>query len=126
MEERREKKAKFIPFSNAADSPDKFGEPAEADEDRWARQASPVQQGGYGNCEPIDPAQLIPERDAVQGALSKLPEGLRQVLVLSVVAGMPAKEVAASLGITEVAVRQRLFRARNSFREVYVHENREY
>ncbi|MGO9088629.1 MAG: RNA polymerase sigma factor [Candidatus Sulfotelmatobacter sp.] len=49
--------------------------------------------------------------------IAALPEKLRQPLVLSTVEEMSPREVAATLGINEAAVRSRVFRARQILRE---------
>jgi RNA polymerase sigma-70 factor (ECF subfamily) len=49
--------------------------------------------------------------------VAALPEKLRQPLILSTVEEMSPREVAATLGINEAAVRSRVFRARQILRE---------
>jgi RNA polymerase sigma-70 factor (ECF subfamily) len=49
--------------------------------------------------------------------IAALPEKLRQPLVLSTIEEMSPREVAATLGINEAAVRSRVFRARQILRE---------
>ncbi|NCU11575.1 MAG: sigma-70 family RNA polymerase sigma factor [Sphingomonadaceae bacterium] len=48
----------------------------------------------------------------VAGAMSRLPQKLRQVLVLRAVEGLTQTEAAEALGVTEKAVETRLYRAR--------------
>lgn len=48
----------------------------------------------------------------VAGAMTKLPQKLRQVLVLRAVEGLSQAEAAEALGVTEKAVETRLYRAR--------------
>jgi RNA polymerase sigma-70 factor (ECF subfamily) len=55
--------------------------------------------------------------DAVEKMIAALPEKLRQPLILSTIDEMSPKEVAATLGISEAAVRSRVFRARQILRE---------
>jgi RNA polymerase sigma-70 factor (ECF subfamily) len=50
-------------------------------------------------------------RDRVRAALAALPEQDREVLVLRILEGLPTREAAAILGISEVAVRSRQVRA---------------
>jgi RNA polymerase sigma-70 factor, ECF subfamily len=50
-------------------------------------------------------------RDRVRAALAALPHPDREVLVLRVLEGMPTRETAAVIGISEVAVRSRQVRA---------------
>ena len=81
-----------------------------------------------------DPEKPLPEvlssdaaaDDALHGAqvgaalerlIAALPEKLRQPLVLSTIEEMSPREVAATLGINEAAVRSRVFRARQILRE---------
>lgn len=70
---------------------------------------------------PVSPAD-----EAVQGVqvgavlqrfIAALPEKLRKPLVLSTIEEMSPREVAATLGINEAAVRSRVFRARQILRE---------
>jgi RNA polymerase sigma-70 factor (ECF subfamily) len=49
--------------------------------------------------------------------IAALPEKLREPLILSTVEEMSPREVAATLGINEAAVRSRIFRARQILRE---------
>ena len=49
--------------------------------------------------------------------IAALPEKLRQPLILSTIEEMSPREVAATLGIDEAAVRSRVFRARQILRE---------
>src|SRR5262249_20884117 len=50
-------------------------------------------------------------RDRVQRALAALPKPDREVLVLRILEGLPTRETAAVIGISEVAVRSRQVRA---------------
>jgi RNA polymerase sigma-70 factor, ECF subfamily len=67
------------------------------------------------------PADQTVQGSQVSAALEKmiaaLPEKLRQPLILSTIEEMSPKEVAATLGINEAAVRSRVFRARQILRE---------
>ena len=54
---------------------------------------------------------------ALERMISALPEKLRQPLILSTLEEMSPREVAATLGINEAAVRSRIFRARQILRE---------
>jgi len=67
-----------------------------------------------------------PADDALHGAqissvleklIATLPEKLRQPLILSTIEEMSPREVAATLGMNEAAVRSRVFRARQILRE---------
>lgn len=81
-----------------------------------------------------DPEKLLPEPasddapadESVHGAqvgvalermIAALPDKLREPLILSTLEEMSPKEVAATLGINEAAVRSRVFRARQILRE---------
>lgn len=54
---------------------------------------------------------------ALERMMAALPEKLRQPLILSTIEEMSPREVAATLGINEAAVRSRVFRARQILRE---------
>lgn len=54
---------------------------------------------------------------ALEKMIAALPEKLRQPLILSTIEEMSPREVAATLGINEAAVRSRVFRARQILRE---------
>jgi RNA polymerase sigma-70 factor (ECF subfamily) len=55
--------------------------------------------------------------DLLQRLIAALPEKLREPLILSTIEEMSPREVAATLGINEAAVRSRVFRARQILRE---------
>jgi RNA polymerase sigma-70 factor, ECF subfamily len=55
--------------------------------------------------------------DALERMIAALPEKLRQPLILSTIEEMSPRDVAATLGINEAAVRSRVFRARHILRE---------
>ena len=55
--------------------------------------------------------------DVLERMIAALPEKLRQPLILSTIEEMRPREVAATLGINEAAVRSRIFRARQILRE---------
>ena len=55
--------------------------------------------------------------DALERMIAALPGKLRQPLILSTIEEMSPREVAATLGINEAAVRSRVFRARQILRE---------
>jgi RNA polymerase sigma-70 factor (ECF subfamily) len=58
--------------------------------------------------------------DALERMIAALPGKLRQPLILSTIEEMSPREVAATLGINEAAVRSRVFRARQILREKLV------
>ena len=65
-----------------------------------------------------DPGSEVPERLAVQGALARLGELDREVLMLTVWEGLEPREAAAVLRVSPAAVRTRLSRARARLREL--------
>ena len=69
-----------------------------------------------------DMETLIAERDVVNRCLRQLPRTLCTPLLLSIVAGFSAKEIASLLDVKEATVRQRLVRARQSFQRLYAVE----
>src|SRR5579859_518871 len=69
-----------------------------------------------------DPAWRLAERDLVRHILLELTPQRRAALVLREVYGMSAAEVGSILGISDVAVRMALHRARDQFRELYQRE----
>ncbi|HLZ63369.1 MAG TPA: sigma-70 family RNA polymerase sigma factor [Ktedonosporobacter sp.] len=69
---------------------------------------------------------IVAERDVVQRCMQQLPEALRIPLLLSIVAGFSSREIARLLTLKEPAVRQRLTRARNLFRQLYARESGEH
>jgi RNA polymerase sigma-70 factor, ECF subfamily len=72
-----------------------------------------------------DPAEIIAERDAIQRTLEQLSDTFRLCLLLSIVAGLSAREIAGLLDVGEAAVRQRLARARKLFQRLYLVESGE-
>lgn len=118
---RRRRLVRFVPFAALRQE-----EQEEQDGDLVDEHPAPVQPAGYGmQSAAQDPAEMIAERDAVQRAMAQLPEALRLCLVLSVVSGLPSHHIARVLGLTEVAVRQRLSRARKLFQQLYLLESGE-
>jgi len=65
------------------------------------------------------PEQRIADRDAVQCALDQLPTSLRSPLILFSVQGYSVAEVSEMLGLSEGAVKTRLYRGREAFRKCY-------
>jgi RNA polymerase sigma-70 factor (ECF subfamily) len=64
------------------------------------------------------------EQDAIERALSRLPERQRTALLLSDRVGLVGSELAAALGTTEGAARVLVHRARQGFRVVYEEDSR--
>ena len=120
MQRRRRARVSFLPFACLRDERQESGE-----RESWQDEAAQAQPAGYGAGEIADPAQLISERDLVQRVLAKLPETLRAPLLLSIVGGFSHAELAELLDLKEVAVRQRLARARKAFKRLYAYESGE-
>ena len=55
--------------------------------------------------------------EVLERLIASLPEKLRQPLILSTIEEMSPRDVAATLGINEAAVRSRVFRARQNLKE---------
>ena len=66
---------------------------------------------------PLDEALLTDEQRQVEQAIASLGEKFREVLLLVGVDGLTSEQAAQVLGITPVAVRQRLSRARAQLAE---------
>jgi hypothetical protein len=112
---------RFVPYSALHEERqgERIGEPV-------GERPAAVQPAGYGMAGmEQDPAEIIAERDAVHHTLLQLPQALRQCLLLSVVGGLSAREIAKLLNLSEVAVRQRLARARKLFQRLYLLESGE-
>lgn len=63
--------------------------------------------------------ELVPEREAVQAALRAMKPEYAICLVLRLAEGFSSEETASILGVTPEAVRMRLSRARQMFKESY-------
>lgn len=90
---------------------------------RWAREI-PLDDPGKLVAEvasteiPADEAvQAVQLGVAVEKLIAALPTKLREPLILSTVEEISPREVAATLGINEAAVRSRVFRARQILKE---------
>ena len=68
---------------------------------------------------PDDPAEHMPEQMAVARALSALSPSYRAPLLLYSHFDLSVREVAEALDLSEAAVKTRLYRARQMFREAY-------
>ena len=121
MQRRRRNLFRFIPFSHMQ----KGNQAGQAYETEINERAAPVQPAGYGATESNDPAELVAERDAVQRTLARLPETLRECLLLSIIGSFSTSEIAHMLDLQEAAVRQRLVRARKQFQQLYAFESGE-
>jgi RNA polymerase sigma-70 factor (ECF subfamily) len=63
-------------------------------------------------------------RDQVHRALRRVQPEQRTALLLQILGGFSCREIAEMAGISEPAVRQRLFRAREAFRRAFALEER--
>jgi RNA polymerase sigma-70 factor, ECF subfamily len=122
MQRRRNALIRLVPFSQVQREDDEEGS---AGLDGVQVHASLVQPAGYGAKLPVDPADVVPEREAVRCALAGVPETLRIPLLLSIVGGFSISEIAGILQLREAAVRQRLSRARKAFGQCYAQESGE-
>lgn len=122
MQRRRNALIPLVPFSQVRREDD---EGSATGADGVQKQAFSVQPAGYGAKLPVDPADVIPEREAVGRALASVPETLRVPLLLSIVGGFSISEIAKILQIREDAVRQRLSRARKAFGQCSAQESGE-
>lgn len=130
MQQRRRALFRFIPFSSfqakKAQESNPDAEHHENGLEALYAQAAPLQPQGYGTYCSDDLAEVIAEQDMVRRTLAKIPELLRKCLLLSIVAGLSTSQIADLLEIREDAVRQRLARARQQFRQVYEYESKEH
>ncbi len=124
MQRRRRNLFRFIPFSHMQKGK-QAGQAYETEINELNERASPVQPAGYGATESNDPAELVAERDAVRRTLARLPETLRECLLLSIIGSFSTSEIAHMLDLQEAAVRQRLVRARKQFQQLYAFESGE-
>lgn len=129
MQHRRRALFRFIPFSSfqekKAQESHTDAENHESGLDALYAQVAPLQPQGYGVHGSDDPAEVIAEQDMVRRTLAKIPESLRKCLLLSIIAGLSTSQIADLLEIREDAVRQRLSRARQQFRQIYEYESKE-
>jgi RNA polymerase sigma-70 factor (ECF subfamily) len=68
-------------------------------------------------------AERVAERNSVEKALAALPADYRAPLLLYTHYGFSVREIAEALNLREGAVKTRLYRAREMFRQAYVHED---
>ena len=125
MQRRRRSLFRFIPFSGMQRGK-QVSSTGESDAETLIERAAAVQPAGYGAREEQDPAILIAERDAIQRVLARLPETLRECLILSIIDNFSTSEIASMLTLQEAAVRQRLTRARKQFQQLYALESSDY
>jgi RNA polymerase sigma factor (sigma-70 family) len=90
---------------------------------RWAREiplddpGKPVSEVASSEIPADEAVQATQLGVAVEKLIAALPTKLREPLILSTVEEISPREVAATLGITEAAVRSRVFRARQILKE---------
>jgi RNA polymerase sigma factor (sigma-70 family) len=121
MQRRRRNLVRFVPFSSLHEERQE-----EHESELVGEHPAPVQPAGYGmGGAGEDPAEIIAERDVVRRTMTQLPETLRLCLLLSVIGGLSSREIARLLDLSEVAVRQRLARARKLFQRLYLLESGE-
>ncbi len=120
MQRRRHSIIRIVPFSSLHEE-----QQEERENEVVGERLAPVQPVGYSTQAEQDPANVIAERDAVGRTMAKLPDALRLSLLLSVVGGLSSREIARSFDLGEVAVRQRLSRARKLFQQIYLQESGE-
>ncbi|MCG8348277.1 MAG: sigma-70 family RNA polymerase sigma factor [Chloroflexales bacterium] len=77
-------------------------------------------------CDPAHHYAALEQRDAINLALTQLPEKYRSVLLLRDQEGLSYAEIAAILEMSLAAVKVNLFRARNAFRTIYAEINQEH
>jgi len=127
MQQRRRALFRFVPFSllqeKKAQGANAGAENHESELEALYAQAAPLQPQGYGVHSCDDPAEVVAEQDMVRRTLAKIPASLRKCLLLSIVAGLSTSQIADLLEIREDAVRQRLSRARQQFRQIYEYES---
>ncbi|HEU5379074.1 MAG TPA: RNA polymerase sigma factor [Ktedonobacteraceae bacterium] len=114
MAQRRQRTLCFIAFADLRP------------EHEGGERAAEGSSAAEGMAEPGDLETIIAERDVVGRCLQQLPRALRTPLLLSVVAGFSAGEIACLLDLKEATVRQRLSRARKSFQRLYMQESGEH
>jgi len=131
MQQRRRALFRFVPFSafhqeTKVQEASASAENHESELDALYAQAAPLQPQGYGVHRCDDPAEVVTEQDMVRRTLAKIPVSQRKCLLLSIVAGLSTSQIADLLEIREDAVRQRLSRARQQFRQIYEYESKEH
>ena len=77
----------------------------------------PLAEAASPNAPADETLQAAELGEAMERMIAALPAKLREPLILSAIEEMSPKEIAATLGINEAAVRSRVFRARRILRE---------
>lgn len=90
--------------------------PAPAEIDTGALDAIP-DPAPYGD--PVRSHVASEQRDQIARVLARLPEEQRSIVLLRDAEGLGYTEIADVLGISVGAVRMKLFRGRNAFRQIY-------
>jgi RNA polymerase sigma factor (sigma-70 family) len=89
--------------------------PAQIDIDELDALPDPTRYG-----DPVERYAVGEQRSLIGLALAQLPEQQRSILLLRDAEGLAYVEIADVLGISVAAVRMKLFRARNTFRQAYM------
>jgi RNA polymerase sigma factor (sigma-70 family) len=89
--------------------------PAQIDTDELYSMPDPTSYG-----DPVQRYTAGEQRSQIGLALAQLPEQQRSILLLRDAEGLAYVEIADVLGISVAAVRMKLFRARNTFRQAYM------
>jgi RNA polymerase sigma-70 factor (ECF subfamily) len=74
-------------------------------------------KNGDPECDPPASPPPLDERIDLERAISLLPQGLRQAVVLHDIEGMTHKEIAELLGVTEGTTKSQLFAGRRALRK---------
>jgi RNA polymerase sigma-70 factor, ECF subfamily len=103
-----------IAWRVAIDRAKQFGRKQEIELGDSERTVDEVEATGTPADETVQGAQF---GEVLEKLIAALPEKLREPLILSTIEEMSPREVAATLGINEAAVRSRVFRARQILKE---------
>lgn len=76
--------------------------------------------------DPEEDAELALQKSALRNAVQSLPEDLRKPVALYYFAELSVRETAHVLGVSEEAVKTRLFRARHQLREIFQRKEQRY
>lgn len=91
---------------------------------RFAEDGHHLQEPADWRLSAEEMVQQSETRELVRGAIDKLPDSYRVVLLMRDIEEMPTGETAAALGITATAVKVRLHRARQALRALLDEEMR--
>lgn len=88
-------------------------------EARERRRRLRVIEGGLDDGDDHNPMDDLDERDAVAGALARLPRDQAVVLAMHYLDGLPVRDIARDLGRSAKSIESLLVRGRDGFRQVY-------